>query len=424
MSDIQTTTTNTTFFIYNENGTCIYIKEPSPSLFDSSFKGIIQALFYTSNEIGFSTNQISTDIGTLSYRKYSYNSESILLCLIYPHDYSSNTQSTIVIDNLLDIIYNSLLIHIGYNDLYKSSTPNDLDKIKKFLDIYSKTIDYLLYTQDLMLIFICEPRCDITREGLVNIKAYFSFSSLSNHDFLYCFTYDDMVFWNNKDWVLVDNIDRVCINIISKVYCHELNSFLEIPIYIKYNSDKDNKDNANTNTSKGNISVYKLILIRLTSRIKLILITETTFKLDIILDYLLTLDSFFLERLNQISITTSIENETITKLSTSFLVLNNANKSFKVLFDITKKEIFLKIIKNISFSSNSIKILSSLAVDNVKTDFIDEYYVKGDDFIFYFLQIQNLFLFFLFPSHVLLSQINEVKRNVILLKGDGFSNSN
>ena len=125
-------------FIYSDTGSCIYKlktkdlknisnkdinqndsieeQEDSEEGIDKdlgAIQGIIQAVFFTPLDINCTVHMISTDVGLLSYKEYSYEKNTILLALIFPNYYSDETLSHRISQLLLDFIYNYLLMNIG-----------------------------------------------------------------------------------------------------------------------------------------------------------------------------------------------------------------------------------------------------------------------------------------------------------------------
>ena len=46
----------------------------------------------------------------------------------------------------------------------------------------------------------------------------------------------------------------------------------------------------------------------------------------------------------------------------------------------------------------------------------EEFYMKTNDYLFYFLQLKNLFMFILFPNNIKTENINEVKNILTQMK--------
>ena len=98
-------------FIYSDSGTCIYHKNynddknnNNESIDEESenegidkelgaIQGIIQAVYFTPLDIDCEIHMISTDIGLLSYKAFTYEKNILLLALIFPNFYSDETLS-------------------------------------------------------------------------------------------------------------------------------------------------------------------------------------------------------------------------------------------------------------------------------------------------------------------------------------------
>lgn len=394
---------NINFLVFNEVGTCLYHKEPNNNLLDPSFKGILQALFFTASEFNFSTKVLSTECGLIAYRKFEYKDSTILLCLIFPNNFGDETLTEVITQNILHFIYNAMLMHIGYYDLFHSSSPIEVEKIKKFFEIYTPTIDFILFNySDPRFVFSCEKRYDINRDSLYSIKSYMESMKQSLKQDFVCLMINDGVIWSSSEWYGIESTDRILFTLIASLYSSD--DISEIPIYFASTVIENN--------ATGNIP-FKMISTSLTGDLRLVTISDMSINISSVIDALGKQDEFFLQRLSNITIQMLFENETLNSSCSSMMVLNSSNKSYKVLVDEQKTFLFRELILNCNFCIKPITILSNIVnetkEESSQTQLSDEFYIKGVDFTLYYIQISNLFVFVLFPAAISFSEINEVK---------------
>ena len=58
-----------------------------------AIQGIIQAVYFTPLDIECEVHMISTDVGLLSYKAFTFEKNILLLALIFPNYYSDETLS-------------------------------------------------------------------------------------------------------------------------------------------------------------------------------------------------------------------------------------------------------------------------------------------------------------------------------------------
>jgi hypothetical protein len=121
------------FFIYSDNGSCIY-KLSSECSIDQSMQGIIQALYYTASDYHSEIKIISTEMGVLSYKSYTHNDKSLLFAIIFPDNFGDEELCELLTERLIDYLYNILVIHIGFVDLFCNSQ-NEIEMLKKLIDV-------------------------------------------------------------------------------------------------------------------------------------------------------------------------------------------------------------------------------------------------------------------------------------------------
>ena len=79
---------------------------------------------------------ISSDSGLLLYKVYNYKGVDLLLSMVFPNNFGSEDLAQFLMERTLDYIYYALIMHIGYTDLFNNKTPQDIDKLKKMLEVF------------------------------------------------------------------------------------------------------------------------------------------------------------------------------------------------------------------------------------------------------------------------------------------------
>jgi hypothetical protein len=130
---MNTYTRHYQFYIYSDNGTCIY-KLSSDTNLNQSMQGIIQALYYTASDYHSELKIISTEIGVLSYKSYTLNDRSLLLAIIIPDNFGDEELCELLTERIIEYLYNILVIHIGLTDLYCNSQ-NEIELLKRLIDV-------------------------------------------------------------------------------------------------------------------------------------------------------------------------------------------------------------------------------------------------------------------------------------------------
>lgn len=380
-------------YIFNDSGTCILHKEPIIPNVENAYKGILQALYYTSKDNNFSLKTISTEDATISFKKFDHKENSILICIISPNDYGDENLAEEVIENFLTIVYYSLVMHIGLFDLFNNNSPIEQEKCKKFFEIYSFTLDYIIENFNLVpIMFQCEKRIDIGKEISFTIKNYMDkLKSKLSLEFVGMY-FNDGLIWNSNEWLLLNSIDRVLISILCNFYFEQ--DIAEIPIYIASTETKFKTEG---------VFPYKLIVINVTYGVKLVCICDLNYSSNILVEGISNcFDEFLLLKLNSIKIQYSLNEEILNNYCSSILIINAHNKSYKNLLDTTKINLISEIIRNNSLCLNSLKIIHQYKNGNISTVndelYSEEFYIKSWDYFFYYLQLENLFIYVLLPS--------------------------
>lgn len=447
---------NINFIIYNDNGLCLYHKEPINNFLEESFKGILQALYFTGSDLNYSTNLLSSDCGLIAYKKFDFEESSILFCLVFPNNFGDESMAEEVTQNLLNNIFTSLVAHIGYCDCFHFNTSIELEKIKKFFEIYSLTIETLINNyNNPSFLFNCEKRYSVNKEVSISIKNYLEeFKKQIKQDFIFL-TYTDNtkdelnsdndnnlddsltslsycnllensgIIWSSNEWNSIESIDRNIFYLISLLYSS--GDISTIPVYFVTTLLENNYS--------GKVP-FKLLVLKLTKNTKLVILSDTQLDTNEVLDVIkLKFDSFFLQRLKTVNIELNTEDVVINNLCSSILLIDASTKSYRYLIDDSYTNFFKEILINTSFCINPINIISSMkSGDKIKLneddnkdicldyeEFSDEFYIKGVDFVFYYLQVKDKFIFVVFSQNVKINEINQVKSNLIKMFDDNLN---
>jgi hypothetical protein len=131
---MNTLTPHYYFYIYSDNGTCIY-KLSGDNNFDQSMQGIIQALYYTASDFHSELKIISTEMGVLAYKSYTHNEKSLLFAIIIPDNFGDEELCELITERIIEYLYNVLVIHVGLTDLF-SSSQNEIELLKRLIDVF------------------------------------------------------------------------------------------------------------------------------------------------------------------------------------------------------------------------------------------------------------------------------------------------
>ncbi len=88
-------------------------------------------------DLNFQISVISSETAILGYKAYTNKKSTILLSLILPNMYADEEVAQLLVERTIDYIYYGLLMHLGKNDLYNNTTPMDIDKLKKLIEVYN-----------------------------------------------------------------------------------------------------------------------------------------------------------------------------------------------------------------------------------------------------------------------------------------------
>jgi hypothetical protein len=272
------------FFIFSEIGNCLY-KHSTEENLDLSLQGILQALFFTANDYNSEIKTISTDSGLLGYKSFQFKEKTILFAIVLPNYFGEEELSYLIIERVLEYLYNILVMHIGLIDLYNNNSPNEIEKLKRMFDTYEPSIFYILKNfSKLNFLLRCEKKFEIEKDVMYPIKHYLeNFKNFLKVDFL-CLLINGCILWASADWYLffilifldrlsLDIVDRLLFISIAELYGD--NDITEIPIYFAKTILEDES------TGK---TPYKLFCLNLLQNVKLILLSDVSLNLKKISD--------------------------------------------------------------------------------------------------------------------------------------------
>ena len=110
------------FFIYTDYGACLY-KLSSEKEFDASMQGVLQALYFTSQDLNYEINLVTTEFGLLAYKLFSYpcdKTKSLLLYLIIPNYFGDEELTEKIVVKTLEYIYNTFSLFLLQNHTFLS----------------------------------------------------------------------------------------------------------------------------------------------------------------------------------------------------------------------------------------------------------------------------------------------------------------
>ena len=408
-------------FIYSDTGSCIYKiksrenKQQSDIEFDfensdndlidkdlGAIQGIIQAIFFTPMDLNCELHLISTDVGFLAYKAFTFKNNTLLLALIFPNYYSDETLTHRISQLLLNYIYSFLLMNIGKKTLFKFSNSNEIDKLRKIIDIYNEGIHYILCNHSsLTFLLKAERKLQIEKDIIYSVKYYLEKLKKSIKADLICLTIDNSIVWASSDWLNVHIIDRILFLMISEIYCE--NDFNEFPIYFTKTQLED----------EGlGITPYKLFVVNLMKDTKLLIISDNELEIEKI-DFSF-FDDFFISRITTMKRITKFNNDILDIYLKGAIIHNKFLKTYKIMGDEELKDVYESFIIN--------NVFSNIFFDNEGESLSDQFYVKDNNyFIFYYYRINALCFLLLFDKETSFEDINAVISTLKALK-DSFDN--
>ena len=406
-------------FIYSDSGTCIY-KLKTKDIIDNdeiiddesenegidkelgAIQGIIQAVYFTPLDIECKVHMISTDVGLLSYKAFTFEKNILLLALIFPNYYSDETLSHRISKLLLEYIYYYLLMNIGKRTLFKFGNSSEIDRLRKIIDNYSYGIHYILNNHSsLTFLLKAEKKLQIDKDVIYSLKHYIEKFKQSIKKDILCLTLDNNIVWASSDWLNIHIIDRILFLLISKIYSS--GDLIEVPIYFTKTQLED---------EGCGISPYKLVVINLIKNIKLLIVSDNNLELEN-LDFNF-FDDFFISRLTQIQRITKFGNDILDTYLKGAVIHNKFLKTYKILGDEDLKEVYENFLIN--------NIFTNFLFDNEGECLSDQFYVKDNNyFTFYYYKINALSFFLLFDKETSFEDINAVTSTLKALK-DSFDN--
>lgn len=415
------------FFIYSDSGSCIYKtktkninkkninlnnkidtlndEDSSPDEIDKeigAMQGIIQALFFTSMDLKCQLHMISTDVGLLAYRAYSYDNNTLLLTLIFPNYFGDETLSHRISQLLLNYIYHFLLMNIGKKNLYKFKNSNEIEKLKKLIDIYNEGIHYILNNySSLTFLLRAEKKLQIEKDIIYSVKFYLEKLKKNIKIDLICLTINNNLIWASSDWLNVNIVDRILFLMVSEIYCQD--DYHELPIYFTKTSLED----------EGlAMTPYKLIAINLMKDTKIIIVTDNELELESI-DFS-GFDDFFMSRISSMKKISKFNNEILDTYLKGAVIHNKFLKTYKIMGDEDLKNIYEYFLIN--------NVFTNIMFDDDGECLSDQFYVKDNNYYtFYYYKINALCFLLLFDKDTSFDDINAVTSTLRALK-DSFDN--
>ena len=407
-------------FIYSDTGLCIYKaktkdykKQNSDEDFDDNdgvdkdlgaIQGIIQAIFFTPLDLQCELHMISTDVGLLAYKAFTYENNTLLLALIFPNYYSDETLSHRISQLLLNYIYNFLLMNIGKKTLFKFTNSNDVEKLRRIIDIYNDGIHHILNNHSsLTFLLKAEKKLQIEKDIIYSVKYYLEKIKKSIKTDLICLTIENSIVWASSEWLNVNIMDRILFLMISEIYCE--NDFNELPIYFTKTQLED----------EGlGISPYKLIVVNLMKDTKLLIITDNELEIEKIDFSYFDDDDFFMSRITTMNRITKFNNDILDTYLKGAVVHNKFLKTYKIMGNEELKEVFENFLIN--------NVFTNFMFDNDGECLSDQFYVKDNNYyIFYYYRINPLCFLLLFDKETSFDDINAVTSTLKALK-DSFDN--
>ena len=403
------------FFIFTDTGSCIF-KISSDKNDKNSFQnigamqGIIQALFFTAIDLKCNIHSLNTELGILCYKAFTYNENTLLLSLMFTNYYCDENLCLNITQNILDYIYHILLIHIGVTDLFSFSNSNDIEKLRRYLDLYKNSIKYILNNHTkLNLILKAEKKYEIDKDVIYSIKFYLEKIKKNLKLDLIAITVKNIIVWASSDWLNIEIIDRILFLIISEIYCE--GDYNEIPIYFSNTPLEDE--------GIGKIP-YKFFIVKLLKDTKILFLSDNEININSI--DLNIFDDFFISRIIGMKNNLLFNNEIIDNNVKSLIVYNYYLKTYKIMIDENLENIFEKFIINNVFSNMIFIDEENENLIDDKSFITDEFYIKDDsNFTFYYYKINYLTFFILFDRETTFDDINIVKVTLKTLK-ENFDN--
>lgn len=403
------------FFIFTDTGSCIF-KISSDEKDKNSFQnigamqGIIQALFFTAIDLKCHIHSLNTELGILCYKAFTNNENTLLLALMFPNYYCDENLCLNITQNILDYVYHILLIHIGVTDLFSFSNSNDIEKLRRYLDLYKNSIKYILnHHTKLNLILKAEKKYEFDKDVIYSIKFYLEKIKKNLKLDLIAITVKNIIVWASSDWLNIEIMDRILFLIISEIYSE--GDYNEIPIYFSNTPLEDE--------GIGKIP-YKFFVIKLLKETKILFLSDNDININSI--DLNIFDDFFISRIIGMKNNLLFNNEIIDNNVKSLIVYNYYLKTYKIMIDESLENVFEKFIINNVFSNMIFIDEESENLTDEKSFITDEFYIKDDsNFTFYYYKINFLTFFILFDRETTFDDINIVKVTLKTLK-ENFDN--
>ncbi len=190
------------FLIYTDSGSLLY-KLSSGEEIEPSMMGILQAIFFTSEELKCGLRSISTETGLITFNSYksSVNGCSLMFALVLPNYFGAEEVMEITIMRLFDYVYSMLVIHIGLVDLFTFNNPREIETLKKLLNNFQLSFAFILNNfTNLNYLLQCERKFEICSDLNYPIKHYLEqYKNFLKVDFM-CLCINNSVVWSTQHW--------------------------------------------------------------------------------------------------------------------------------------------------------------------------------------------------------------------------------
>ena len=295
-------------------------------------------------------------------------------------------------------------MNIGKKTLFKFTNSNDVEKLRRIIDIYNDGIHHILNNHSsLTFLLKAEKKLQIEKDIIYSVKYYLEKIKKSIKTDLICLTIENSIVWASSEWLNVNIMDRILFLMISEIYCE--NDFNELPIYFTKTQLED----------EGlGISPYKLIVVNLMKDTKLLIITDNELEIEKIDFSYFDDDDFFMSRITTMNRITKFNNDILDTYLKGAVVHNKFLKTYKIMGNEELKEVYENFLIN--------NVFTNFMFDNDGECLTDQFYVKDNKyFIFYYYRINALCFLLLFDKETSFDDINAVTSTLKALK-DSFDN--
>ena len=287
--------------------------------------------------------------------------------------------------------------------LFKFGNSNEIEKLRRIIDIYSFGINYILNNHSsLTFLLKAEKKLQIDKDVIYGIKHYIDEFIKTIKKDIFCLTFEDNIVCASSNWLNIHITDRILFILLSKIFSS--GDIMELPIYFTKTQLEDEGIG---------ISPYKLIIINLLKNTKLLIVSDNNLELES-LDFRNILDDFFISKFIQMQKINKFGNDILDTYLKGALVHNKFLKTYKIMGDEDLQEVYQNFLIN--------NIFTNFLFDNEGECLSDQFYVKDNNyFTFYYYKINALCFLLLFDKDTSFEDINTVTSTLKSLK-DSFDN--